>query len=137
VQEALGLRASACATAQTPLIGGDVDVDAARVHLMNDGLTEIEAARLVQLYGSESPQAAGGPAVEARRAVLFEGAATLEDYWSRRSARAWFDPDAGLSALEPAAAEMAGLLGWSPDETQRQVAACRTIHDESLGFQGE
>lgn len=136
VLEALGQRGQACATAQTPLIGGDVDVDKARLHLMDEGLTELEAARLVQLYGSESAQAAGGPAVEARRAVLFEGAATLEDYWSRRSARACFDADAGLAALAPAAAEMAGLLGWSPDETQRQIAACRTIHDESLAFQG-
>jgi glycerol-3-phosphate dehydrogenase len=90
------------------------------------------AERLVALYGSEASALVGGPAVEARHAVLNEGALALEDYWARRSARAWFDQDAGMDALPPAAAEMAGLLGWSPTETERQIAECRRLHAESL-----
>ena len=91
--------------------------------------------RLVALYGAEAVGiAAGGGdvAAEARHAVLSEGALTLEDYWVRRSARAWFGEDAGLGALKPAAEAMAHLLGWSETEQARQVAACRTIHETSL-----
>ncbi|MEI6453967.1 MAG: glycerol-3-phosphate dehydrogenase C-terminal domain-containing protein, partial [Actinomycetes bacterium] len=56
-----------------------------------------------------------------RHAVLHEGALTLEDYWVRRSARAWFDADGGLGALAPAAEAMAGLLGWS-DSRERSYS---------------
>ena len=136
VQEALGLKVTPSQTAELPLIGGDVDVEAMKIRLIHNELTGQEAARLVQLYGSESPQAMGGPEAEAHRAVLWEGAVMLEDYWVRRSARAWFDPDGGMAALEPASIEMAGLLGWSEDERMRQIGACRAIHDQSLAFQG-
>jgi glycerol-3-phosphate dehydrogenase len=89
----------------------------------------------VGLYGSEAPEifaAGGGPAIEARHAVLHEGALTLEDYWVRRSARAWFDTDGGLGALAPAAEAMAGLLGWSETETQRQISLCQTTQRDNL-----
>jgi glycerol-3-phosphate dehydrogenase len=122
-------------TASEPLAGGDVDVSDAETALRARGLSEIEAQRLVALYGDEAAaiaQDGAGPAVEARRAVLHEGAMTLEDWWVRRSGRAWFDHKGGLDALEPAAAVMAGLLGWSPTETMRQVEACRTIHRDTL-----
>jgi len=135
VQKALGGKATKSLTATTPLVGGDVDVAAVNTALRAQGLSEIQAERLVQLYGSEAPDAVGGPAAEARRAVLLEGALTLEDYWVRRSARAWFDPDAGIGALEPAARAMSDLLGWSDDERERQTAACKTIHDQSMAFQ--
>jgi glycerol-3-phosphate dehydrogenase len=74
----------------------------------------------------------GGPAAEARHAVLKEGALTLEDWWARRSARAWFDADGGIGALAPAATEMASLLRWDAMETRRQIEACRRLHAESL-----
>jgi glycerol-3-phosphate dehydrogenase len=64
--------------------------------------------------------------------VLAEGALTLEDYWVRRSGRAWFELDAGLSALAPAAQAMAPLLGWSAAEVDRQVAACVAIQDADM-----
>ena len=54
-----------------------------------------------------------------------EGALTLEDYWVRRSARAWFDPDGGLGALPAAAEAMAPILGWSPERTAEEIAGCR------------
>ena len=135
VQKALGGKASKSATATTPLVSGDVDVAAVTQQLRAQGLSEHDAERLVQLYGSEAPDAVGGPDVEARRAVMFEGALMLEDYWVRRSARAWFDPDAGIGALEPAAQAMGELLGWPAEEQARQIAHCKSIHDESMAFQ--
>jgi glycerol-3-phosphate dehydrogenase len=120
-EEALGRRPTPSRTAETPLQGGDVDVTAARRSCAVDG------DRLVGLYGSDAPEIAavgGGPAVEARHAVLSEGAVTLEDYWVRRSARAWFDADGGVAALAPAAEAMAPLLGWSQAEMAREIARC-------------
>jgi len=128
-EEALGRTPSPSATDAEPLVGGDLDVAAVIASLGAQG------ERLVGLYGSETSliaQAGGGPAVEARHAVLNEGALTLEDYWVRRSARAWFDPDGGLAALAPAAEAMAALLGWSPAETERQVEACRATRLRNL-----
>jgi len=92
------------------------------------------APRLIDLYGSEAAAVAadgGDVAAEARRAVLFEGAQRLEDYWVRRSVRAWFSADAGLSALAPAAETMAGLLGWGAVRTAAEIANCQAIHDNS------
>jgi glycerol-3-phosphate dehydrogenase len=91
------------------------------------GLEPGAADRLLMLYGAEALTLTGGVADEARHAVLKEGALTLEDYWVRRSARARFDLDAGLAALQPAADAMAPLLGWSTAECARQVDACRAI----------
>ncbi|MEO8114530.1 MAG: glycerol-3-phosphate dehydrogenase/oxidase, partial [Phenylobacterium sp.] len=128
-EQALGRKVSKARTAEDPLVGGDLDPAA----LINRLATEVgapAAERLVQLYGSEAGEVTGGPASEARHAVLAEGALTLEDWWVRRSARAWFDDS--LEALAPAAAEMASLLGWSAAETGRQVEACRTLRAETL-----
>lgn len=136
VEETLGRKPSKSQTATTPLVGGDLDPDDMTRRLAAGRLPVGEAERLVQLYGSEAFLAFGGPGAEARRAVTVEGALTLEDWWVRRSARAWFDPDGGLAALAPAADEMAALLGWSDDEKQRQVDACRAIHERNLSFQG-
>ena len=44
----------------------------------------------------------------------------------------WFDPEGGMAALAPAAGAMAGLLGWSPAETERQIEACRALRAASL-----
>lgn len=134
-QKALGQKPATSRTATTPLVGGDVDVAAMGQALRAKGLADAEADRLLQLYGADALEAVGGPAVEARRAVLCEGAVKLEDYWVRRSARAWFDPDAGLAALEPAAAAMGELLGWSNEERAQQVEECLAIHARSMGFQ--
>ena len=71
------------------------------------------------LYGTEAVTLVnGGVPHEARHAVLKEGAMTLEDYWVRRSARARFDLDSGIAALQPAADAMAPLLGWSAAEAR-------------------
>ncbi len=135
VETALGRKPSASRTADEPLPGGDAAPAAVKAALISAGLTEVASDRLVGLYGGEASSVAangGGPAVEAARAVLQEGALTLEDYWARRSARAWFDPDAGMGALDTAAAAMAPLLGWSPDRAADEIARCRAQHAGDL-----
>ena len=125
-QETLGLKVTPARTGEEPLVGGDVAVAPANLAW---------GERLVGLYGAEAQaifEAGGGVAVEARHAVLKEGALTLEDYWVRRSARAWFDLDGGLAALVPAAQAMAPLLGWSAQETQDQITACQTLQAANL-----
>ena len=64
-----------------------------------------------------------------------EGALRLEDYWARRSSRAWFDEGAGLPVLHDAAATMAGLLGWDDTRKAIEVENCRDIDRTSrAGF---
>jgi glycerol-3-phosphate dehydrogenase len=135
VEATLGRKHARCVTATTPLVGGDVDVARAEAALRTTGLDDHAAQRLVGLYGAEAPslaEAGGGPAIEARHAVLHEGALTLEDYWVRRSGRAWFDHKGGMDALAPAGAQMAALLGWSSAETARQIEVCRRRHHDTL-----
>lgn len=121
-----------CTTATQPLPGGARAPDPSEVARLSPDADAAE--RLARLYGDEAASivADGGDvAAEARHAVSCEGAVTLEDYWVRRSARAWFDERAGLDALEPAAAVMAQLLGWSDAERGAQVALCRSIEQQS------
>ena len=131
IEETLGRKVSPCRTDKEPLPGGDVEVDAVLAALAALQVPHMAAHRLVGLYGSETEvvMADGGDvAAEARHAVEAEGALTLEDYWIRRSARAWFDPGGGTDVLGDAAAAMAPLLGWSPEEAERQIAACQSIY---------
>lgn len=134
-QAGLGRSPSPSRTADEPLIGGDVNPVGLRFELQGRGLSEAQADRLVGLYGCEAQAIAdggGGVAAEAARAVEYEGALTLEDYWVRRSARAWFDIDGGAAALEPAAAAMAPLLGWSKARTEAEIAGCRARREADL-----
>ena len=128
----LGRTVLPCTTAIRPLVGGERVLTAA--HVARLGPDADVAERLASLYGDEAADivADGGDvAAEARQAVRREGALTLEDYWVRRSARAWFDDHAGLGSLEAAALAMAPLLGWSEAERVRQVATCRAIEQDS------
>ena len=127
VVERLGTTAQPCSTADAPLPGGSRTV-------------EVADERLARLYGDEANEiliAGGDVAAEAVRAVTHEGAASLEDYWVRRSARAWFDEGAGLAALAPAAAAMGALLGWDDVKTAAQIAHCHRINEESRRLLGE
>jgi len=117
-------------TAEEPLPGGDsaVSINTLVEKVQELGLSIIDAERAVRLYGSEALElfkSGGGPAVEAEYAVKVEGALTLEDYWVRRSSRAYFDDNGGLDSLEPAASVMATHLGWSDEERQEQIDTCR------------
>lgn len=135
VVERLGQTALPCSTADAPLPGGSRG--------LGNSLSRLDpraAERLARLYGDEANEiviAGGDVAAEAARAVTHEGAATLEDYWVRRSARAWFDEGAGLAALAPAAAAMGALLGWDDAMTAAQIAHCRQINDQSRRLLGE
>ena len=131
VEELLGRKPTASQTATTPLPGGDLNVDEVTQSLVKT-MPLIEAERLVALYGSEAPLAAGGPAAEARHAVTVEGALQLEDVWVRRSNRAWFDDKGGEAALPILAQEMATLLDWSPTQTEAQIKACLDVRSDSL-----
>ncbi|HWA60668.1 MAG TPA: glycerol-3-phosphate dehydrogenase/oxidase [Caulobacteraceae bacterium] len=135
IEEALGRKPSACRTAAEPLPGGEDDPERIRASLERDGADPATADRLAWLYGAEAPEVladGGDVAAEARRAVVAEGALTLEDWWVRRSARAWFAARGGLGDLAPGAAAMAPLLGWSEAEIGRQIDACRAIHDRNM-----
>jgi glycerol-3-phosphate dehydrogenase len=140
IEAALGRKVSRCRTGEAALPGGEVDVAGARAALERGGTAAADADRLVSLYGAEAATIAadgGDVGAEVRHAVLAEGALALEDYWVRRSARAWFGEGGGLDDLAPAAAAMAPLLGWSADEQARQIVACRAIHARNLAFASE
>jgi glycerol-3-phosphate dehydrogenase len=51
------------------------------------------------------------------------GARRLEDVLERRTRLALTAPDRGLAAAAPAAALMAGALGWEPERADREAAA--------------
>jgi glycerol-3-phosphate dehydrogenase len=137
VVERLGRPADEASSEDPPLIGGDfapAPIDEAA----KTGSQKPD--RLADLYGSEAldVRADGGDLeAEVRQAVLREGALRLEDYWVRRSARAFFDADAGLSILEEASREMGRLLDWSEDSRRAELAACRLRHEKNNAlFQG-
>jgi glycerol-3-phosphate dehydrogenase len=120
-----------------PLPGGDFsdsfETLCSRIERL--GLAQQEAERTAFLYGSEALDIFAkekGIAPEVRHAVLSEGALTLEDYWVRRSARACFDEDGGMAALETAADVMGELLGWPEPEKVRQIEFCRTIRSNEM-----
>ena len=124
----LGVDARPVATADAPLPGGaEGNVSAIAGGLRRQGATEDVATRLANLYGTEAASVlalGADAAAEAEWAVRSEGAVQLEDWWVRRSARAWFDADGGVAALMPAAQRMATLLGWSEATRQAQIDAC-------------
>ena len=132
IEEALGRKVGKSRTAKDPLPGGDVDVATATTALVAAGRSPEAAARSVGLYGSEAQAVGDGAAAEATHAVLQEGALTLEDYWVRRGARAWFDLDPAFPALSAAAEAMAPLLGWTAAERQRQIEHCRALRHDAL-----
>ena len=114
------------------LPGGDCEENLAPVvlELEGKGLSLHEAERAARLYGSEAADVFGASApieAEVAFAVSHEGACTLDDFWSRRSIRARFDHDGGVASLEPAAAKMGELMGWTSAETEKQIAECLAI----------
>jgi len=117
-----GFSAKPCSTAEQQLPGGGQT---------NTAPFRTLSPRLLKLYGSEAHivnQLGKGLDAEVRFAVLIEGAVRLEDYWARRSSRAWFDTDAGMSALEPASQIMKQLLGWSETRRQQEIDHCIAIN---------
>ena len=118
-----------CTTADIPLPGGNAVVLASDL----TGIGDVQAERLARLYGAEALSLTGSAgeealvAAEVRQAVQKEGALRLEDYWARRSSRAWFDESAGLPVLHQAATAMAELLGWDDARKAMEIGNCHDI----------
>ena len=128
-----GLTAKPCSTGDHPLPGGGRVVNASELEEMGD----TQAERLARLYGAEAVDVVTSAArdglvsAEVEQAVLKEGALRLEDYWARRSSRAWFDEGAGLPVLDEAANRMADLLGWDDSRKALEIENCRQIDGAS------
>jgi glycerol-3-phosphate dehydrogenase len=60
---------------------------------------------------------------EAAYACTHEGTLHLDDFLERRTRLALIAPDRGLSSAAPAAAAMAGVLGWSRERERAEVDA--------------
>ncbi len=141
-------RPARCRTARVPLPGGAVAdfrrYEKEAVAALRDGwqIPEEAAERLVAAYGTEhvrvlshavrepdllQPLAPGCPvlAAEAVHAARQEMAVTLEDFLRRRSDLMLFGQEGGRALRDEAARLMARSLGWSRQETRRQLAAYR------------
>ncbi len=139
---ALGRPVPPSVTDVTPLVGAEgyqalrntVPRLAAR-----SGLREDQVEHLLGRYGSEIedllalmaaepslreplPGADEYLRVEARFAASDEGALHLDDVLRRRTRIHFEAMDRGVAAAEPAAREMAAVLGWSDEQTQREIA---------------
>jgi len=122
-------------TAEVPLPGAR-GLAGRATDLRDHGLPPAATERISWLYGTQladllaqgpewlEPLAPGVPALrgEVRLAVEREMAVTLTDFMDRRSGLLTFGPNQGRDAAAPAAAIMAGLLGWSETETARQLS---------------
>ena len=135
-----GFTAKPCATADVPLPGGGVEVPPSDL----TGVGDVQAERLARLYGAEAPSLLGNTGcdelvkAEVQQAVQKEGALRLEDYWARRSSRAWFDEGAGVPILNQAATAMTELLGWDDTRKAMEVENCRDIDRASrAGFSSD
>lgn len=133
---------------EPPLPGGDfageVDTLAGRLAAQAH-LDAAVAGRLARLYGAEAEAVVArgreplvpGAAVlagEVEHAVVLEAARTLEDLVYRRTRVALYDPSAREAIVEPAAARMAALLGWSRERTERERMALRARLAADLAF---
>ena len=133
----LRIRADKCSTDERPLVGGDVVLaDAAAA--LPARIAVQEAKRLAELYGSEATDVAAEIAseeaaisAEVAQAVQREGALCLDDYWVRRSARAWFSGDPVGESLDQAGIAMAPLLGWDDSRLAAEIQRCRALHAEA------
>lgn len=138
-QEALGVAVTSAPTDTEALPGGDFreTFEELKEKVESQGIKPDDAERLARLYGAEALALFAeetGPAVEAEFAVKVEGALTLEDYWVRRSARSTFDDNGGMAALELAAEMMGELLGWSEEEKNKQIDACRGRREKIMSI---
>jgi glycerol-3-phosphate dehydrogenase len=141
VARTLGVEAPSV-TREVPLIGADVTrIDRAGL-AGRAGIAAEEIDRLAGRYGDRveelvaliearpelgEPLEGGGGhlRVEVVHACTHEGSLHLDDVLERRTRLALTARDRGLEAAAPAAALMAGALGWDPDHARREVDAWR------------
>jgi glycerol-3-phosphate dehydrogenase len=147
VAERLGAprRARRPATRRLKLLGADVATSAEPgtlehhlVHRYGSLADEIRALIAFRPDLAE-PLVAGQPYVRAEAvfAVRHEMATTLDDVLSRRTRAHLFDRPASLAAAPTVAALLGDELGWTPDETRRQLDAYRRLceREENAGAQ--
>ena len=115
-------------TGEEPLPGSKYCGELAQLHsVLTETMSDESAERVRLLYGWDALQMfQGEPTVlrEVEHAVRVEGALTLEDYWTRRSARSWFPPGGSSQRLDEAAEAMAKELNWNDSEKKRQLESC-------------
>ena len=103
------------------------------------------AHRLASLYGSEygdvmslgkDPLIPDSKIIsgEIAWAIEYEGAATLEDVFYRRTRAAWYEPNA-CELLQPMASAMAKHTGWSQERVEQEVADTSAVFRSELSFQ--
>ncbi len=152
-------RPARCRTAREPLPGGIADFARYQRQTLPAlreawGLPEEAARRLTDVYGAEhvrvlayaagepdllQPLAPGCPvlAAEAVYAARQEMAVTLEDFLRRRTDLMLFGEGDGTAPAKEAARLMARTLGWSRQETRRQLAAYREAVQRMMAFRSE
>ncbi|MGH9101885.1 MAG: glycerol-3-phosphate dehydrogenase/oxidase [Acidimicrobiales bacterium] len=154
---ALGGPVARSCTREVPLLGaeGSPAARGSTAAASRAGLSAAQLERLVDRYGSLSrevlelasgmpglleplPGGAGHLGAEVLYAVTHEGARHLEDVLTRRTRVSILAADRGLSAAGPAAALMAGALGWEPqrvasevDHYRARVAAERAAQEQA------
>ncbi|WP_375768950.1 glycerol-3-phosphate dehydrogenase/oxidase [Archangium gephyra] len=140
VEKALGAPHRKAPTDSLPLPGGDIaSFDTELAAARDDVGREDTALHLVRAYGGRwrqvwgltreqphlaEPLVSGLPYIraEAVHGVTHELVHTLSDLLVRRLKVAFETRDLGRAAARLAAADMAPLLGWSPETVERQLA---------------
>jgi len=153
-------RPARCRTARVPLPGGGAAdfprYEKEAVAALREGwqIPEEAAQRLVTVYGTEHVRVLShavrepdllerlGPgcpvlAVEVVHAARQEMAVTLEDFLRRRSDLMLFGEEGARALTDEAARLMARVLGWSRQETRRQVAAYREAVGRMMAFRSQ
>ena len=130
-------------TARVPLVGADGFAAACQGRsalAVRAGVSAATMERLLRRYGDRVHElialiearrelaepldgAEGHLAVEVVYATTHEGALRLEDVLERRTRLAITAADRGVGAAAPAAALMAGVLGWDAARVEREVQA--------------
>ena len=134
--------AAPCRTASIPLPGAPaVPKEQIERSVQESGLPAETVAYLAGVYGATSSHVLGLAQKDGRgkqalcphsrdilaqvwHAVNEECALTVSDFLLRRSA-CGLNHCQGLDAVETVAAEMSALLGWNPEERQRQITEYR------------
>jgi len=129
-------RARRSATRRLRLVGGDRSSSSGEPgtlehHLAHRYGTMADEIRALIAFRPDlgEPLVAGQPyrRAEAVYAVRHEMASTLDDVLARRTRAHLCDRPASLAAAPAVAALLAGELGWSPDETARQIDDYRRL----------
>jgi len=129
---------------RTPISGGQVGTfGQIRTRAASAGVPDAVVDSWLRRYGAnaekvlelwlESPDAAEviGPRhltrAEVRYCVAEEECLTLTDLMVRRTSLFFWDPAGGLTPQNAMVAELASLLGWSIEESERQLAQYRRL----------